>query len=260
MILTIDVGNTNITLGLYSEAGEFYFLSRLATDKKATGDQYAALIHAIVTLNGRDPGSITGSIVSSVVPQIRSALVQALKLLTGEEPLVVGPGLKTGLNILIEDPAELGADLVVDAVMALKRYTPPIILVDVGTATKVSAIDKKGSYLGCAIMPGIRIGGEALSSSAALLTHISLDDTFRAIGRNSADSMRSGLLYGHADMVSGMVRRYEKELGPSTVVLTGGDAHLIRPYIDCALHHDANLLMDGLYYLYTKNSKTAKKF
>jgi len=253
MILALDIGNTNITLGVY-DGETLKFVSRLASDQKRLGDQYAIEIRDILDINGESVSSIEGSILSSVVPPITSYIVGGIEKLTGKKPLVVGPGIKTGLNILIENPAILGADFVAGAVAAIEMYPCPALIFDLGTATSVSVLDKNENFLGGCIMPGVRISLEALSIKTAQLPHISLEAPPHMIGRNSIDSMRSGSVYGTAAMIDGMSDRLEEELGMKcTVICTGGLSRVIVPHCHHEIIYNDNLLLEGLRILYQKN-------
>ncbi|MEI7883914.1 MAG: type III pantothenate kinase [Clostridia bacterium] len=256
MILTIDVGNTNIVFGCVDE-NKIYFVSRISTDFKKTKDQYAIEIKQILQLYQIDFQAITGSIISSVVPPLKNVLQEAVNFITSKDPLIVGPGVKTGLNIIIDNPAQLGSDLVVSAVAALAEYTKPIVIFDIGTATTVSVIDAKGAFLGGAIMPGIAISMDALSAKATQLQGISLEAPKRLIGKNTVDSMTSGIIYGNAAMVDGMCTRIEAELGsPATVLATGGLAHLLVDFCEHKVIYDADLMLKGLFLIYQKNTST----
>jgi type III pantothenate kinase len=253
MVLTIDIGNSNIVLGEW-EGDKLKFVSRVETNKSMTEDSYAVRIKSILELYGVQFEKIEGSIISSVVPQITRQVAHAVGRLTGKKPLIVGPGIKTGLNIRIDDPAELGSDIVVDAVAALSKYQKPLIIFDMGTATTVSVIDSEGCFLGGAIMPGLRVGLDALAENAALLTQVSLDAPRDIIGRNSSDSMKSGAVYGTASMIDGMTKRIEERLGKkATVVATGGNSKDIVPFCTCGINYDGNLLLEGLFLLYRRN-------
>ena len=253
MILTIDVGNTNIVLGTWSE-GKLDFVSRLETDRQKTGDSYAVALKSILELYAVRPRAIQGAIISSVVPQISGPIAGAVERLTGHRPLFVGPGVKTGLNILIDNPAQLGSDIVADAVAVLHKYDMPVIVIDMGTATKISTLDKQGNFLGCAIMPGLSIGVDALTDRTAALPQIALEAPRSVIGTNTIDSMQSGAVYGAASMIDGMIGRFEEQLGDTaTVVATGGLSGDIVPHCRRHILHDPNLLLEGLYRIYTRN-------
>lgn len=255
MILAIDIGNTNITLGCISE-NKIHFVARLATDHLKTDVQYAMELENILRFYRVDPNGLDGAIVSSVVPPLSAALKKAVTLLTGKETLLVGPGLKTGLNILIDNPAQLGSDLVVDAVAALHDYKPPIVIFDMGTATTISVVDKNGAYVGGYILPGVMISLATLTQRAAQLPGISLENPKTGIGKNTIECMQSGIVNGNAAMLDGMVDRIEKELGmPVTAVATGGISQFIVPHCKRSFIYDENMLLKGLYLLYKKNQK-----
>ncbi|HEX3027284.1 MAG TPA: type III pantothenate kinase [Clostridia bacterium] len=253
MVLTIDIGNTNIVLGGWNQ-DKLEFVSRLETNRFKTEDGYAIELKSIFELYQIERSGVEGSIISSVVPQISGAVAHSVERLTGKKPLVVGPGIKTGLNIRVDDPAHLGSDLVVDAVAALAKYPKPIIIVDMGTATKISAIDTSGSFMGCAIIPGIRLGLDALAERTAQLPHIELKTPEEMIGKNSSDSMQSGAVYGTASMIDGMVERFEQRLNQkASVVATGGFAGDIIPHCRRKITLCPHLLMEGLLMIYRKN-------
>ncbi len=253
MLLVIDAGNSNITIGAY-EGDELKFTSRLATDHHATRDRIAVDLTSIFELHKIDRTDFTGAIISSVVPEISRALKSAVKAVTGQNPLLLGPGVKTGLNILTDNPAEVGADLVAGAVAAKNKYPMPAIVIDLGTATKVSALDKNGAFLGVAIAPGIEISLNALSSGASQLINIGLKAPNHAIGTNTVDSMTSGLIYGSIDMLDGMCDRFAAEMKDpvKTIVVTGG---LGRVATGCShdMIMDQDLVLDGLKLIYQKN-------
>ena len=201
-----------------------------------------------------DRHAIDGTIISSVVPPVLNSFKTAIVKLTGKQPLIVGPGIKTGLNILIDNPAMAGGDLIVAAVAALSEYKPPLLIVDMGTATTITAIDKNGSFLGGSIFPGVKISAEALSGKTAQLPAISLEMPKRAIGRNTIDCMQSGLMMGTAAMLDGMIERMETELGEkATTVVTGGIARFIIPMCKTNMIYDKDLLLKGLRILYENN-------
>jgi type III pantothenate kinase len=253
MVLTIDIGNTNIVLGEW-DGDHLRFVSRVETHKNMTEDSYAVRFKSILELYDVQFERIEGSIISSVVPQVTEAVAYSLEKLTGKKPLIVGPGIKTGLNIRIDDPAQLGSDLVVDAVAVLSKYPKPIIFFDMGTATTVSAIDADGCYLGGAIMTGVITGIDALSERASLLPRIGLDAPRDIIGKNSAECMKSGAIYGTACMIDGMAARIEERLGrKATIVATGGTSKNIVPYCSCGVIYDGNLLLEGLIQIYRRN-------
>ncbi len=255
MILAIDIGNTNIVLGCI-EKGDIIKEVRLATDVLKTSDQYCAELKNMLDLMEMDPTRFEGCIISSVVPPVLNSFRTAVIKLTGKQPIVVGPGIKTGLNILLDNPALAGGDLIVAAVAALAEYQPPLLIVDMGTATTITAIDQNGGYLGGCICPGVKISSEALSSRTAQLPAISLEAPRKAIGRNTVDCMKSGIMMGTAAMIDGMVIRMEEELGQSaTVLATGGVARFVLPMCRRKIIYDKDLLLKGLYLLYENNKK-----
>ncbi len=255
MILAIDVGNTNIVLGCIRD-GAILFEARMATDRIKTSDQYCAELKTMLELFGVAPEDVEGTIISSVVPLVQQVLERAVARLTGKPCLTVGPGLKTGLNIRIDNPAQAGSDLIVGAVAAIEAYGAPLCVIDLGTATTISVIDQKGAFVGGTIAPGVMLSLNALSSGTAQLPAISLEKPRCAIGTNTVDSMRSGLLLGSAAMLDGMVERIEEELGyPVKVVATGGLAKFIAPLCKREMIIDDNLLLKGLVILYNRNRK-----
>lgn len=255
MILTVDIGNSNIVLGGV-DGEEIRFTARMVTDSIKTSDQYCAELKTMLDLFGVKLGEIEGSIVSSVVPPVLNSFRTALRKLTGKQCLVVGPGLRTGLNIKVENPATVGADLVVGSVAALQSYKPPMILIDMGTATTIFVLDKSGALCGGAILPGMKISLDALTNCTALLPGISLDQPKKAIGRNTIDCMRSGIMLGTACMLDGMVERMEQELGEkATVVITGGIGKFIQPLCKTEMTYDGELLTKGLVHLYHMNRR-----
>ncbi len=253
MILVVDIGNTNIVIGAY-DGDDLKFISRIMTSRERTSDEYAVLIKDVLGLYGVSSDDIEGSIISSVVPPVSKAVAPAVKRITGKEPLIVGPGIKTGLSIKIDNPAQLGADLVADAVGAAELYPKPIIIIDMGTATTVSVVGRSGQMLGGAIIPGVRTGLEALSSKAAQLPVISIEAPDKVIGSNTVDCMRSGVVFGTASMLDGMIDRINEELGDKcTVVATGGLSEEIVRHTRREIVHNPQLLLYGLKTLYRKN-------
>ena len=255
MILAIDIGNSNIVIGCI-EGGEIQNETRIATDLVKTSDQYCFDLKNMLSLSDVPVARLEDVIISSVVPPVLNSMRTAVLKLTGKKPFVVGPGIKTGLNILLDNPQQVGSDLIVAAVAALREYKPPLILIDMGTATTISVINKDRAYLGGCICPGVRISAEALSSRAALLPGINLDQPRRAIGKNTIDCMRSGIMLGTACMLDGMIERMERELGErATVVATGGIARFVLPMCRREIAYDRNLLLKGLAVLYEMNRK-----
>lgn len=255
MILAVDIGNSNLVIGGI-EGEQILFEARLRTDTTKTSDEYCIDLKMILEVYGVKEDQIEGSIIASVVPQVLNSVKTALKKLTGKNSLVVGPGIKTGLNIKIENPAQTGADLVVGSVAALKEHKPPMIIVDMGTATTMMVLDATGAFIGGSISPGVKISMDALTDRTALLPGLQLDQPKRAIGRNTIDCMRSGIMLGTACMLDGMVERMEAELGQkATVVVTGGIAKFVIPMCKTPMIYDKDLLLKGLAVLYRENAK-----
>ena len=255
MILTIDIGNSNIVIGGV-EGENIAFEARLRTESTKTSDQYCVDLKILLDVYGVDRGDIEGAIIASVVPQVLNSMQTAVKKLTGMNSLIVGPGLKTGLNIKIENPSQTGADLVVGCVAALREHKPPMIVVDMGTATTMVLLDDTGALIGGCICPGVKISMDALTERTALLPGLQLDQPKRAIGRNTVDCMRSGIMMGNAAMLDGMVERMEEELGQKcTVIATGGIAKFIVPMCKTPVIYDKDLLVKGLAALYRENRR-----
>ena len=255
MILTIDIGNSNIVLGGVKD-DQIVFEARLRTEATKTSDQYCVDLKILMEVYGVSNTDIEGTIIASVVPQVLNSMRTAIQKLTGKVPLVVGPGLKTGLNILLENPGQTGADLVVADVAALREHKPPLIVIDMGTATTMSVLDKNGAHIGGCIIPGVKISMDALTDRTALLPGLQLDQPKKAIGRNTIDAMRSGIMLGTACMLDGMVERMEAELGcKTTVIITGGIAKFIAPMCKTPMIYDKDLLIKGLAALYRDNKR-----
>lgn len=256
MVFTVDAGNTNIVLGAFDNDDKLIFNARLATESNKTSDQYAVAINELIRLDGLCAKDFTAAIISTVVPTLSTTLKEAIKRLMGVNALVVGPGIKTGLNIRLDNPAILGADLVCGAVGALLKYKAPLIIFDFGTATTISGIDASGAFLGGSIIPGINVSLKALSSSAAQLQDINAQSGNAAvIGTNTIDSMHSGVILGNASMMDGMIERYREVLGEQAcVIATGGLAKSVVPFCKTkGIILDPDLLLDGLYAIYKKN-------
>lgn len=256
MILTIDVGNSNIVLGGV-EGDDIVLEARLRTDSTKTSDEYCIDLKMILDVYNVSSSQIEGTIIASVVPQVLNSMRTAVKKLTGKDSLVVGPGLKTGLNIKIENPSQTGADLVVGAVAALREHKPPMIIIDMGTATTMIVLDETGALIGGCICPGVKISLDALTDRTALLPGLQLDQPKKAIGRNTIDCMRSGIMMGNACMLDGMIERMEEELGSkTTVIATGGIAKFVVPMCKNSIIYDKDLLVKGLAALYRDNKKS----
>lgn len=256
MILAIDMGNSNIVIGCVDDE-KIYFEERLSTDRSKTALEYAIGFKTVLELYGIDSKAIDGAIISSVVPSITNVIVQAVEKTVGVTPLVVGPGVKTGLNLHMDNPKTVGSDLIVDAVAAIDGYGAPVIVIDMGTATTLSVIDKNRTYQGGAIMTGLRVSMEAIASRAAQLYNVSLEMPQHAIGKNTVDCMKSGIVLGNAACIDGMIDRMQDELGyECKVVATGGLAHVVIPECRHEIVIDDDLLLKGLKIIYDKNRGT----
>ncbi len=253
MIFAIDVGNTNIVFGAVGEEG-IVFSSRINTDKNKTEDEYAVIFKTLTDIMGCSLENIDGGIISSVVPQLNEVLKKAVRIISGCEPLIVGPGIKTGLNIRIDNPNTLGSDIVVGCVAALDIYKKPFIVIDMGTATTLVYVDSQGIYRGGVIVPGVVVSLHSLSSNAALLQQISLEAPKKTIGTNTTDCMRSGVVFGNAAMIDGLLDRMCEEIGcEPTIIATGGLAPKIVPNCRRRIIIDDDLLLKGLKIIYEKN-------
>ena len=254
MLLAVDIGNTNITLGGYNGA-VLSFTARLATDTRKTADEYAVQLKEILSLYTVDDCEIEDCIISSVVPSVGAAFSGAVSKLFHIVSLTLGPGVKTGLNIKIDDPAQLGADLVAGAVGALDSYEMPCIIIDMGTASTLSVLDRNGTFLGGVIAAGVRLTLKALSENTAMLTSIPIEAPRSVIGRNTAECMQSGLVFGAAAMIDGMIDRIESELGEAaTIVATGGLSKEIVTHCSHNIIYHENLVLEGLRVIYEKNN------
>ena len=255
MVLVVDIGNTNIVLGVY-ENEELMFTARIATNKEKTADEYSVILKGIFALNDVVPKQIQGIIISSVVPPLTSIFENSLSRFTQAKMLVVGPGIKTGFTIKIDNPAQLGTDMVCNVAGAIAEFGKcSMIVIDMGTATTITVVDCKGDILGGSIAPGLRISLNALSGGTAQLPYINLDQVKNVIGTNTIDCMQSGVIYGCASMIDGMIDRISQELGcKPKIILTGGVSSKVIPHCKHEVEHRQNLLVSGLYSLYLKNS------
>lgn len=254
MILAVDIGNSNILVGGF-EGEEPIFTARLSTDPKGTEDEYAAKLAGIFQIRGVDPASVTGAILSSVVPPLNRSMVRAVEYFCGVKPLVVGPGVKTGLNIRCDAPSSVGSDMICACVAVLNRYGAPALIADLGTATKLIVLDSAGCFTGVSICPGVTMGLNALAEQTAQLPKVSLESPRWTVGKNTADSMRSGVILGHAAMIDGMIDRIREETGTDLpVYATGGMASLVTAHCRRSVTLDETLVLRGLYLLYQKNN------
>ena len=253
MILAVDVGNTNIVLGCI-EKGEILNIVRVQTNDRETVAEYAIKLKQVLEFYHVDCRGFEGAIISSVVPPVTEALRQAIALINGVKAVLVGHGMKTGMNIRLDYPSTLAGDLVAGSVAAMSCYGAPVIVIDMGTATTMVVVDREHCYRGGAIIPGVNLAYGALSSGTSLLPDIAIRQPQKAIGSNTADAMRSGAVFGTAAMLDGMIDRMEAELGyQCTVVATGGLSSSIIPFCKHKIVYDDDLLLKGLWYLYQKN-------
>lgn len=253
MILALDVGNTNIVLGCIDEQ-KILFTERISTDHHKTDLEHAISIKTVLDLHHIDPSSVTGAIIGSVVPPITGLLREAIRKVTGCTALVVGPGVKTGLNIKMDNPATVGSDLIVGAVAAIHSYQVPLIVIDMGTATTMIVVDQNENYIGGMIMPGIQVSLDSLTARTSQLPRISLDPPRHLIGKNTIECMKSGVLYGNAAMIDGLIDRIEETIGQeATVIATGGLSSVIVPLCRHKIFEDDALLMRGLLLIYERN-------
>ncbi len=253
MILAIDIGNTNIVVGCIDHE-KTYFIERLSTSRTKTELEYAVDLKTLLDIYHIKRSEIEGCIISSVVPQITNIAKLAAEKILRKEPVVLGPGVKTGLNIMMDNPGQLGADLVADAVAGIASYPVPLIVIDMGTATTVSVVNSKKQYIGGMILPGVGISLDALTAGASQLSGISIDAPKHIIGKNTVECMKSGVLYSSAAALDGIIDRIEEELGEkTTVIATGGLAKKIVSHCRKEIILDEELLLKGLLIIYEKN-------
>ena len=254
MLITIDIGNSYISFGGY-EKDKLVFVSDIVTDNKKSEDQYAVEIGNIMSLYKIKPEKIDGGIISSVVPELTGVIKKAVFKLCAIECLVVGPGVKSGININIDNPAQLGADTVAEAVAAIDKFSCPCIICDLGTATVLGVIDKNKNFNGVIIAAGVGTTSESFSKNTALLPHVSIEQPKRLIGKNTVNSVQSGLIYGTAAMIDGLIERIETDLGEkTTVAATGKMAGKIIPNCKRDIIISEYLVFEGLRLIYMKNS------
>ena len=253
MVLAIDIGNTNISLGCMQD-DKIFFEARIATDRARTSDQYGVEIKNMMEAFGVQLTDVDDCIISSVVPPVFNSVNTGVFKITGHQPMVVRPGLKTGLNICMDTPSQVGADRIVVAVAALTKYRAPLVIIDMGTATTIEVVEPENRYIGGVIIPGVHISMDALTSKTAQLPGISLDKPGKVVAKNTVACMRSGIMYGTATMLDGMIDLIADELGhESTVIATGGLAQFVTPLCRHDIILDKDLLLRGLYAIYKMN-------
>ena len=261
MLLALDTGNTHTILGCINEQNEVVSTVQLSTNINETAYEYAIEMKSIMELAGINPKGFEGAIISSVVPQVNVVLSKAVNLITGQRPVIVGAGVKTGLNIRLDDPGTIAGDLVATAVAAKEEYPLPAIIIDMGTATTITVVDAKGDYIGGCIMPGTGISLDALTRETSLLPSIDYSAPKKVISTNTVDAMKSGIIYGSAGALDGVVDRYIEALGGrvGSILATGGMGRLIAPYCRHDITVDNRLLLKGLGYIYRTNETARKK-
>ena len=253
--MPLTFGNTNIVIGCLKD-DEIVFKARIATDRTRTSDQYGVEIKNMLEAFGVSREDIDDCIIASVVPPVFNSLQTGVLKVIGKQPMVVGPGLKTGLNIHVDIPSQVGSDLIVAAVAALAEYPAPLVLIDLGTATTIEVIEPENVFIGGLIFPGVMVSLDSLSSHAAQLPGISLDKPKKVIGKNTVDCMRSGMMYGTAAMLDGLIDRIAEELGhESTIIATGGLAQFVIPLCKHEIILEKELLLKGLNIIYKKNKR-----
>ncbi len=253
MILAVDIGNTNIVIGCLDDE-KVYFVERVSTDPSKTELEYVVQFHALMEIYRINREEITGAIIASVVPPLNNIMTAAIRKAFRTEPLLVGPGVKTGLNILMDNPASVGADLIVNAVAGLKYYGAPLIMIDMGTPTTISGGDDNKNYIGGMIIPGVRVSLDALVGRTSQLPRISLEAPKKLIGRNTIDCMKSGVVIAQAAMLDGMIQRIWEDMGEKIpVVATGGLSGSIVPHCKVEIMYDNELTLKGLGEIYRKN-------
>lgn len=253
MILAVDIGNSSVIAGCADQQQQ-RIIGRLAAGLHKTEDEYAVDFLRLMEMASLSPADIQGAIVASVVPPMSEIIREAIRKVTGKHPLLVGPGVKTGLNILIDNPGQLGSGLVVNAVAAIEKYPKPLIVLDMSTATVVSVIDRQGRYIGGMICPGVLLSLDALATGTSQLPRIGLEAPENVVGRNTVDAIKSGAIFGSAAMIDGLIDRIEEELGEeATLVSTGRLSGYITPYCTRKIIYDESLLMRGLWLIWQKN-------
>lgn len=254
MILTVDIGNTSISFGVFENESLIYKF-KLSSDKNKSADEYASSVRDFLNARNIEPEKIKGAALLSVVPSLRITIIMVLRSF-GITPVVLGSGVKTGINLRVESPSDMGADIVADAVGALSVCEAPVIIVDLGTANTFTVINEKNELCGCAISPGIRLSADALSSSCALLSDVFLESPKTLLGKNTSDSINSGIVWGSALMLDGFINKIKKEYKTEkefTVISSGGLSELIIPLCETEIRNEPDLTLKGLYRIYKIN-------
>lgn len=255
MVLTIDIGNTNIVIGGFIN-DEIQFVSRIATDIKYTEDEYASKLRSVLSLHDVTEKSVSGAIISSVVPPLNAVFVKAIGLIYNVKPIIIAPGVKTGINLKCDDPSSVGADLICACVAAHHIYGSPSLVIDMGTATKIMLMDKSGAFTGASIIPGVLMGLKTLSAGTAQLPLVGLEAPKCVSGKNTVDCIKSGVVFGNASLLDGMIERFIEEFGEELpVYATGGLSGVIVPHCKHNITIDEDLVLKGLNIIYKKNVK-----
>lgn len=252
MLICFDIGNTNIVFGIY-KGDQLLNCFRLKTDPNISDDEFGFKVHNILTINNINPKDITSAIIASVVPMMDRIIEKLITKYFGITPLFVGPGIKSGINIKIDDPRQLGADLLVGAVAAVNKYRAPAIIIDMGTATTLCAVNERYEFLGGIIFPGVLTSTASLIKSTSKLEEARLEKPKHLLGKNTVNSIQSGMVYGTSAMLDGLIRKIKGEIGDAVVILTGGIAGQIKDFLEEEVIYDQNLILDGLQILYQKN-------
>ena len=261
MVLAVNVGNTHITFGVIENSKIIEPVMSIKTDQNQTSYGYAAEIKSVLDMAGFNGCSFEGAVLSSVVPPLTKILDKAIETVTGKKPIVVGVGIKSGIHISTDDPGSVASDLVAMAVAAKTEYELPCVIVDMGTAVTLTVVDENGRFIGGSFMPGINLSLNALFKEASLLPRIEVISPKKAIGSSTVECMRSGVIYGYAGAVDGIIDKFTEELGktPATVITTGGMAEVLGEYLKIKNVYDENLLLKGLGYIYEKNLLSFKE-
>ena len=255
MILAVDIGNSNIVIGCIDD-NKIFFEENIETSIRKTKLEHAIILKTLFELNDISPEDVDGAIISSVVPPLTNVIKSAITRTTDIDPLVIGPGIKSGIAIKMDDPRTVGSDLIATAAGAADEYGAPVIIIDIGTATTITMVDESKAYIGGVIMPGAQVSVDSLASRTAQLPRISIEAPERIIGKNTIGSMQSGIIYGNASCIDGMIDRFVEEIGikePITVVATGGLSKIIVPHCKKDIIIDQDLLLKGLRIIYNKN-------
>lgn len=260
MLLAIDAGNTNIVFALFDGA-KAVGVWRSSTNAHHTADEYAVFLRTLMQGVGIKPSGVKAAIIGSVVPNANFPLIKLCQDHFNCEPLIVGsPTVNCGIQVFLDRPEEIGADRLINAVSAAKSYKPPLLIVDFGTATTFDVVDANGNYAGGVISPGINLSLEALHMAAAKLPRVSIEPSKRVIGKNTNEAIQSGIFWGYASLIEGMIARIKKEFGkPMTVIATGGLSQLFRKTVTTIDHFDADLTLRGLQIIFERNQKKSRK-